>query len=89
MTIPFQITFRGMEASPAIDAYVRRRADKLETFYHRITHCRVAVEAPNHRRRHGGTYRVRVGLTVPGAAIVLGHNPSEDRVNQDSTPRST
>jgi len=83
MKTPFQITFRGVDVSPAIDEYVRRRAAKLETFSDRIMHCRAAVEAPHHRHQHGNFYRVRIALSVPGAELVVGENPKENAVHQD------
>lgn len=83
MINPVQVTFRGVDVSPAVDEYVRKRAAKLETFSARITHCRVAVEAPPHHRKHGGSYRVRVELNVPGADLVVGRAPTENIENQD------
>jgi ribosomal subunit interface protein len=79
MTIPVQIMFHGIEASPAIDEYIRKRVTKLETFSQRVTSCRVAVEAPHHHQKHGFGYRIRVEMNVPGAALVIAHN----RVDED------
>jgi ribosomal subunit interface protein len=75
MKTPVQITFRGIETSPTVEDYVRRRAAKLETFSGHITRCRVVVEAPHQRHRHGEPYRVRVEVTVPGANVVVGDHP--------------
>jgi len=83
MKTPVQITFRGIEASAAIADYVNRRAAKLETFFDRITHCRVAVEAPHHRHKHGEPHRVRVEMTVPGANLVVGGRACPDPARQD------
>jgi ribosomal subunit interface protein len=83
MKTPVQITFRGIKASPAIEEYVRRRAAKLETFSDRITRCRVAVESPHHRHKHGEPHRVRVEVTVPGANLVVGDRPSPAPARQD------
>lgn len=84
MTIPVQVTFHGVDASPAVEEYVRKRAGKLETFSHRITHCRVAVEAPHHHHQHGRLYRVRVELNVPGAALVIAHSKGDQASHQDA-----
>ena len=83
MKVPVQITFRGIEGSPAIEEYVRRRSAKLETFSDRMTRCRVVVEAPNHRHLHGGSYRVRVEVTIPGADIVAGDRASAAHGHRD------
>jgi ribosomal subunit interface protein len=83
MEIPIQITFRGIDVSPAVDEYVRKRAAKLATFSDRITHCRVAVEGPPHHKKHGGNYRVRVELNVPRADLVVARAPDEHVEHQD------
>ena len=83
MTIPVQITFHGIEASPAIEEYIRKRATKLETFSHRVTYCRVAVETPHHHHKHGFDYRVRVEMNVPGAALVIAHNRGDQTERRD------
>jgi ribosome-associated translation inhibitor RaiA len=89
MTIPVQITFHGIEASPAIDEYIRKRARKLETFSRRVTYCRVAVEAPQHHQKHGFGYRVRVEMNVPGAALVIAHDRGDPTERRMSMPPST
>lgn len=84
MELPIQVTFRGIPQSDALDAYVRDRATKLETFAARITGCRVAIEAPHQSQQSGRPYRVRVDLTVPGGEIVVNNAPDEDPKNQDA-----
>ncbi len=83
MTIPVQITFRGLDVSPAVDEYVRKRVGKLTTFSDRITRCRVAVEAPPHHHKHGGKYHVRVELNVPGADLVVARRADDHLGHQD------
>ena len=73
-----QVTFREVPHSDAIEAYVRRKAEKLPTFYDRITSCRVAIESPHNHRRHGKLYRVRVDMGVPGTELVAGDDPRFD-----------
>lgn len=83
MQLPLQITFRNLDASEAVEAKIRARADELDHHFDRITGCRVAVEAVNPRDHKGRLYRVRVDLTVPGAEIVVNHAPSEDHSHED------
>jgi|SRR5579859_4260864 len=83
MEIPIQITFRGIERSPAIEEYVRQRAAKLATFSERITGCHVALEAPHQHRRHGRQYRILIDLTVPGSELVVSRTPSEGSLHED------
>ncbi len=76
MRLPVQITWRDMAPSTAVGTKIREEAAKLEEFYNRITSCRVMVEIP--RRYQNGKYQfhVRIDLTVPGAEIVVNHEPT-------------
>lgn len=64
-----------MLSSEAIEANIRDRAEKLESFYDKIMGCRVLVEAPHHHHRAGQRYHVRIDLTVPGREIVIKRAP--------------
>jgi ribosomal subunit interface protein len=77
MQLPLQITFRNLERSEAVDARVRKCAEKLNQFHDHIMSCRVAVEALHKHHRHGNRYHVRVDLTVPGNELVSSREPEE------------
>ncbi|WP_020698432.1 HPF/RaiA family ribosome-associated protein [Reyranella massiliensis] len=77
-----QITFRNIDASPAVETKIRERARELEQFFDRIVSCRVVIEAPN-RRRHGDLFHIRVDLKVPGKEIVVKRDPSEHHAHED------
>lgn len=55
MEPPIQITYRNMEPSDAVTARIESEAAKLDTFFERITSCRVIVEAPHLHHKWGGT----------------------------------
>lgn len=76
MTVPLQITFRNIEQSDRVKATIRKQLVKLGRFYSRIVSCRVAVEAPENRRRYGGVHHVRIDLCLPGAELVIKNDPS-------------
>ena len=80
---PLSITFRDVDRSDALEARVRRHADKLGTFDERIVACSVAIEAPHRHKHHGRHYRVRIDLTVPGAAIVADRCPNQGQRPED------
>lgn len=61
----FEIAFRGMEKSDAIETLVRQHAAKLERFHPRIAGCRVAIERAHRHRRTANDFRVRLDLTLP------------------------
>lgn len=83
MQIPLQVTFRNMDASDAIDADIRDKADWLEQFHDNIMSCRVIVEALHRHQRKGILYDVRIDITVPGKEIVVTRSGPENLAHQD------
>jgi cold shock CspA family protein len=83
MKLPLQITYRNMESSPSIAQAIHRHVARLETVYGRIMSCRVLVEAPHRHHRRGQLYHVRIDITVPGAELVVGRDPSQCEQHQD------
>jgi hypothetical protein len=75
MTIPLQITFRNMKHSIEDEDWIRLEAGKLETFYHRIIGCRVAIEVPHRHHKKGKPLHIRIDLTLPGKEIVIKREP--------------
>jgi ribosome-associated translation inhibitor RaiA len=76
MEIPLQVTFRNMPPSEAVEKNIREKTAKLESFYDRLTSCRVIIEAPHRHHHKGKAYEVRIDLTVPGGEIVINHAPT-------------
>jgi ribosome-associated translation inhibitor RaiA len=83
MKEPIQIAFRGLQHSEALAQYVLAKAARLGRRDPFVTACRVALEAPPRHGHHGKPYRVRIGLTVPGAEILVTRAPGDDRRYQD------
>lgn len=71
MPLSVQLTFHGLPASTSLSDYVQKKADKLARLHERITHCRVAIEAPHKHKRMGSAFRVRVDLGVPREGLVV------------------
>ena len=78
MQIPLQITLRNIGRSEAVEASIRRRADKLDRFHRRIVRCRVVVEIPSRHRQQGKEFVVRLDIKVPGNEIVITRDHHED-----------
>jgi ribosome-associated translation inhibitor RaiA len=78
MQIPLQITFRGMQTSPAVDAAIRSHAAKLEQFYSRITSCRVVLEQVARHHRKGREFVAHIDLKLPGGEIAVKRDHDED-----------
>ena len=83
MELPLQISFRGMEASPAVEAKIRERVDKLAQQDPGIVSCRVVVEEPHRHHHQGRLFHVRVDLTLPGAELVVNREPGEHHAHED------
>jgi ribosome-associated translation inhibitor RaiA len=83
MLLPVQVTFRDMPSSAGLREYIRNRAAKLDSFYERITACRVVVEAFHRHHHHGKRFHVRIDLTVPGGELVVGRNTPDRLTHED------
>ena len=81
--LPIQVVFRNLDASPAIEAAVRGRAEKLDRYYDRIMGVQVAVEAPHKHQHRGKIYSVRVNVTVPDEELVVSRVPNDDHAHED------
>lgn len=73
MEFPVQINYRNVEASPAVETWVRKQAEKLATFHARIVRCRVVIDLDHQHLRRGNRFLVKVLLTVPGGQVVAGN----------------
>ena len=83
MDIPLQISFRNMDRSETVEAKVRERAARLESYFNHISSCRVVIEAPERRRRKGKLYHVRVEIGVPGTELVANRHPKNKHAHED------
>jgi len=78
-----QITYRNVMPLATIEEWIRNEAEKLDTFYHHIVACRVAIHVPHRHHRKGCLYHIRIDLQVPGGEIIVNREPtlaSEARV---------
>ena len=78
MKIPMQITLRNITHSDALDAHIREKAKKLESFFDHIVSCRVVVEMPHNHKHQGNPFNIRIDIGVPGREIVVNRDRHED-----------
>lgn len=78
MNFPLHTTFRGMPISAELDAHIREKAEKLDSFYERIKSCHVTVEVPHKHHQQGKQFKVRIDIAVPNREIVVNHDLNED-----------
>ena len=83
MQLPLQITFRNLKPSEAVEARVRKEAEKLDKVYGQIMRCRVIVEAHHKHHHKGNLYHVRIDMTVPGSELGVGREPDQHHAHED------
>jgi cold shock CspA family protein/ribosome-associated translation inhibitor RaiA len=83
MQIAPKVVLKDVPAGAALEERIRKEVEDLETFWDRITTCRVVVEPASKRRQTGNLYRVKVDLVVPDREIVVSHDPPQDQTHED------
>ena len=73
MRTQLQIHFQGIDASPALEASIREKSNKLEQFHPNVTSCRVH----NHKQQ-GEEFLVSIDVSVPGGNIVANQARRQD-----------
>jgi cold shock CspA family protein len=84
MQKPVQITFRGMEKSPAVEETVREYAEKLDRYYDGIISCRIVIESPHRQHHQGNLFHVAIAIKVPGTEILVNREKSERHSHEDA-----
>jgi ribosomal subunit interface protein len=77
------ITYRGVEPTNAIEAYVRKRAERLDRSGTTVHSCRVVVEGPPKHKVHGGHYAVRVEVGCSAGDFVIDRAPGDEKDAED------
>ena len=83
MTKSLQITWHHIKQSDAIEAAIRKRAEKLNTYFDNVLGCHVVLDTPHAHQHKGRRYQVRIDLSVPGAEIVVNRDPAKDGAHED------
>lgn len=83
MEQPLEITFRDVERTPALEALIRREADKLEKVHDNLTRIRVAVEKPHEHQNSGNPYRIRLEIHAPGSPeVIVTRDPRDEKMHK-------
>lgn len=79
--MPYQvrITARDFAMTEAIETLIRKRAERLNNYFDRISSCHVVLSAPTVKHhRSGGPYDVHIVLHVPGGELAVNRQHGED-----------
>jgi hypothetical protein len=77
---PVEIVFRGMSASPSVEAAIERWVERLELVDDRIRHCLVVVESP-HALHPSFEVRLAIAISDQPMIVVKGAGGSAARAN--------
>ena len=83
MNQPLQISFKNCRPTLAIQNKLFEHIQKLERHYSPIISCRVSIEKPHRRKRHGNSYDVKIHLTAPGKDLFAGKTPNINPTHDD------
>lgn len=78
-----QITFRGLDSSPALTELAHDHIAKLERSFDRITSCRVTIEKSSAQGQKGHLFKVSVDMEVPGGFIAVNRKPGDLNAHED------
>lgn len=78
MKVPVQVTFRGLQPSPALEELAREKVGKLEQFCADLIACRVEVDQLDKHRHQGRAFMVRLDVTLPGHELTVNQQAHED-----------
>jgi ribosome-associated translation inhibitor RaiA len=75
MSLPVDITFRGMDSSEFVARNIEEHVEKLGQVLTDVQSCRVVVEAPSQHHHHGQPFHVRLEFFIAGEPIVIDREP--------------
>ena len=79
-----QLTFRGIDRTPELEAHIRDRVKRLQRRCSDLTGCSVAVEVPHRHATSGSPYRVRINCELPrGHDIVVTKEEGDHPLHDD------
>lgn len=73
-----RITIRDIPSSEALEAHIRDKVEKLESFFDHIISCHIVVEMPHKHHHQGKEFTVRINIGVPGNEIIVNRDHHED-----------
>ncbi|MBV9826771.1 MAG: HPF/RaiA family ribosome-associated protein [Alphaproteobacteria bacterium] len=71
MDSPVEIVFHNLQTSPALEADIRERVERLDKLYPRLIGCRVSVEKQHRHHQTGNSFDVHIELDVPGEKLMV------------------
>lgn len=84
MQVTPEITYKNLQPTDRIKDRVEKEMVRLEEIYPRLIACKVALEGPTGRRRHGELIHVRLHLVLPGGQqVAVSHHNDDNHAHED------
>ncbi len=80
---PITITYRHMDASPALDERIRELAQRLSRASSHILRGHVVIEAPHQHSLQGRLFEVQLDLRVSGRQIAVHRSNAANPAHED------
>lgn len=77
------VTFQGMEPSPALRADIEQHARRMLRFAPRMLACHVVVRLGEAHHQTGNRYFVHARATLPGGEVEAGRTATPDQTHAD------
>ena len=70
-----QITFRGLSPSPAVEALIQERTERLAHASELVQRCHVVLDQPHRHQHKGRQFSVHLDITTPLGEVVVTRAP--------------
>lgn len=69
-----EVVYRDLDASPALNATISKRIDKLHRYSNDILHSRVVLDSPHKHKHKGKLYRASIEVDIKGAPLAVSND---------------
>ena len=83
MQASFQISFHGVDSSPAVEERIRKNMAKLEKCGRHIIGCHVTVARDHHHHHLGNLFRVQIDLGLAGRELAVTRDHGINHAHED------
>lgn len=80
---PVQVTFKEVDASPALRDRIETLCQRLKRYAPDIVSCEVVVSRTESRHQKGNRYLAHMRVTLPGREVNAGHAKQPDHTHED------
>ena len=83
MTHEFQIVFRNIDQTDALEDAVEKRINKLERYCDQIITGRVVLDSPHNNHHKGKVYSVSLEIRTPSKEVRVNQEQHDNHAHED------